>query len=67
MGGLQGGVGEWGEECSVKGGDGERFLSNLFLKTVTEGGVTTEAGSLFQYFTTLTEKAVLLIRPWLAT
>ncbi len=27
---------------------------NLFLKTLTEGAVTTEAGSLFQYFTTLT-------------
>ncbi len=25
----------------------------LFLETLTEGAVTTEAGSLFQYFTTL--------------
>ncbi len=29
-------------------------FSNLFLKTLTEGALTTEAGSLFQYFTTLT-------------
>ncbi len=26
---------------------------NLFLKTLTEGAVTTEAGRLLQYFTTL--------------
>ncbi len=42
--------------------------SNLFLKTLTEGAVTTEAGSLFQYFTTLTENADPLLRrrlaPW---
>ncbi len=31
--------------------------SNRFLETLTEGAVTTEAGSLFQYFTTLTENA----------
>ncbi len=38
-------------------GDGERRLSklsrNLFLKILTEGAVTMEAGSLFRYFTTL--------------
>ncbi len=42
--------------------------SNRFLKTLTEGAVTTEAGSLFQYFTTLTENADPLLRrrlaPW---
>ncbi len=32
-------------------------LSNGFFKTLTEGAVTPEAGSLFQYFTTLTENA----------
>ncbi len=42
--------------------------SNRFLKTLTEGAVTTEAGSLFQYFTTLTENTDPLLRrrlaPW---
>ncbi len=42
--------------------------SNRFLKTLTEGAVTMEAGSLFQYFTTLTENAGPLLRrrlaPW---
>ncbi len=44
------GGGRWGK-TSVQ------TFSNLFLKTLTEGAVTTEAGSLFQYFTTLTENA----------
>ncbi len=47
-----GGVEEWGDESSVQ------TFSNLFLKALTEGAVTTEAGSLFQYFTNLTENAV---------
>ncbi len=58
------GVGRWmgyGGECSVNGGNGERLLSKLsinrFLKILTEGAVTTEGGSLFQYFTALTENA----------
>ncbi len=51
------GVGEWGDECSVNGGDGERLLSNLFVTALTEGAVTMEVGSLFQYFRTLTESA----------
>ncbi len=34
-----------------------QIFSNLFLKIFTEGAVTTEVGSLFQYFTTITEKA----------
>ncbi len=36
------------------------------LKKLTEGAVTTEAGSLFQYFTTLIENADPLLRRWLA-
>ncbi len=39
-------MGGWGK-TSV------RTLPNLFLKTLTQGAVTTEAGSLFRYFTTL--------------
>ncbi len=41
-------------------------FSNLFLKKLAEGAVTTEAGSLFQYFTTLTKNADPLLRRWLA-
>ncbi len=59
--------GKWGDECSV---NGERLLSKLSptfsSKTLTEGVVTTEAGSLFQYFTTLTENADPLLRRLLA-
>ncbi len=36
---------ERGDECSVNGGDGERLISNIFLKILTEGAVTTEVGS----------------------
>ncbi len=65
-GGWQKGVGE----CSVNGGDVEKLLSKDFsksyLKTMTEGAVTMEVGSLFQYFTTLTENADPLLRRWLA-
>ncbi len=36
------------------------------MKTLTGGAVTTEAGSLFQYYsTTLTEKGDHLLRRWL--
>ncbi len=42
-------------ECLVIGEVGEGLLCNIFLKTLTEGAVTTEAGSLFQYFTTLAD------------
>ncbi len=60
-----GGGGEnWGDECSVNGEDGETS-SNLFLKMLMNRAVTTEAGSLFQYFTTLTEMADPLLRRWL--
>ncbi len=67
MGGVQlgGGLGNWGDESSVNGEDGVRLLSNLFLKILSEGAVTTEVGSLFQYFKTLTEKADPLLWRWL--
>ncbi len=41
------------------------ILPNLFLVVFIEGDVTTEAGSLFQYFTTLTEKTDPFFRRWL--
>ncbi len=41
-------LGRWGKS-SVQ------TISKFFLKTLTEGAVTTEAGNLFQYFTTLTK------------
>ncbi len=44
----------------------DQTLSTLFLKALTEGAVTTEAESLFQYFTTLTENADTLLWRWLA-
>ncbi len=37
-------------------------FSKLFSKTLTEGAVTAEAGSLFRYVITLTEKAGNLLR-----
>ncbi len=52
-------LGKWGK-TSVQ------TFSSRFLKTLIEGAVTTEAGSLFQYFTTLTENADHLPRRWLA-
>ncbi len=48
-------IGEWG-----------KTFSKLFLKALTEAAVTTEADSLFQYFTTLTENADPLLRRWLS-
>ncbi len=53
---------EWGGEKKTP----VQTFSNRFLKTLTEGTVTSEAGSLFQYFTTLTENADPLLRRWLA-
>ncbi len=61
-GGGGGGVGKWGDECSVNVGD----FSYLFLKTFTEGAVTTEVASLFHYFITLAENADPPLRRWLA-
>ncbi len=57
LAGGMGGVGVWGDECSVNGGDGERLLPNLFVTALTEGALTLEVGSLFQYFRTLTKGA----------
>ncbi len=60
------GVREFGRsDFSQWGKTSAQTFYNLFLKRPTEGGVTTEAGSLFQYFTTLTEKADPLLRQWL--
>ncbi len=55
IGGVSGQCGRWGK-TSVQ------TFSNLFLKALTEGAVTTEAGSLFQHFTTLTENADPFLR-----
>ncbi len=75
MGGVQvgrgWGVGESGVWVSVQSmGIWEKTsvqtFSNRFLKALTEGAVTTEAGTLFQYFTTITENADPLLRRWLA-
>ncbi len=54
-GGLESVLSQWGRwgKTSVQ------TFPSRFLKTLTEGAVTAEAGSLFQYFTTLTEKADL--------
>ncbi len=69
MGGVQlGWEGQRIEEMGVKpirGMTTIQTFSNLFLNILTAGAVTTEAGSLFQYFTTLTEKADPLLRQWL--
>ncbi len=57
------GVREFGRsDFSQWGNTSVQTFSNLFLKIPTEGAVTTEAGSLFQYFTTLTEKADPLLQ-----
>ncbi len=65
-----GGVGEWGNKCSVNGGRWGRIsvqnFFNLYLEILTEGAATTEIGSLFQYFTTLAENADPLFLRWLA-
>ncbi len=64
------GIGKLGDECSITW---ERWrktsvqtFSHLFLETLTEGAVTTEAESLLQYFITLTENAgpLLWLAPW---
>ncbi len=67
MGGVQ--VGRGGVSVQPIGEMRKGFCPNFlqpFLKTLTEGTVTTEAGSSFQYFTTLTENANLLLRQYLA-
>ncbi len=64
-GGMEG-VGKWVDEFSVDGGDGKRLSSKFSFLFLTEEAVTTEAGGLFQYFTTPTENADPLLRQWLA-
>ncbi len=67
MGGVQ--VGRGGGVFSQWGGWGKataKIFSKRFMKTLTESAVTTESGSLFQYFTTLTESADPLLQWWLA-
>ncbi len=60
MGGAQvrwGGVGEREMSVQAMGEMGKNFCPKFrqtFLETLTEGGITTETGSLFQYFTTIT-------------
>ncbi len=73
MGGEQvgwGGGREMGDGCPFNGGDFGKIsvgtFSNPFLKILTEGLVSTEVRSLFQYFTNLTENDYPLLRRWLA-
>ncbi len=67
MGGGRGKGGGWVfSQWGRWGKTSVQTFSNRFLKTLTEGAVTTEAGSLFQYFTTLTENVDPLLRRWLA-
>ncbi len=57
---LDGGEGGCGDAFNSIGACGKASIqtsTNLVLKTLIEEAVTTEAGSLFQYFTTLTENA----------
>ncbi len=68
MGGMQvgRGVGKWGGGVFSQWGRWAKTpvqtFSWRFLKTLTEGAVTREAGSLFQCFTCLTENADPLLR-----
>ncbi len=64
-------AGRYKKSVQSMGETGKDFCPNFlqsFLETLSEGAVTTEAGSLFQYFTTLTENADPLLRrrlaPW---
>ncbi len=50
---------------SKMGKNSAHTFSNLSLKILTEGAVATEAGCLFQYFATLTEKLGPLLWWWL--
>ncbi len=61
-----GAVNDWraggrGEGIVEMGKISFQTFSNLFLKILTEGAVTTESGNLFQHFTTPTEKADSLL------
>ncbi len=64
-GGKGGGRGAGGLSVQSMGEIGEDFCPNV-LQPFLEGAVATEAESLLQYFTTLTENADPLLRRWLA-
>ncbi len=66
MGGVQVGRGVGVQSMGELGKTSVQIFSNRFWKTLTEGAVTTETGSLFQYFTTFTDYADPLLRRWLA-
>ncbi len=68
-GGKGGGRGKGGMSVQSMGEMGKDFCPNFlqpFLETLTEGAVTTKAGNLLKYFTTLTENADPLLRRRLA-
>ncbi len=64
MGSGEGRVKEGGVSIHSMGEVGKdvQTSSKRFLKTLAEGAVRTEAGSLFQYITTFTENADPLLR-----
>ncbi len=69
MGGVQVDFGNGGTSVQPMGEMGKVFYPNVlrpFLEKMAEGAVTTEAGSLFQYFTTPTKNADSLFWRWLA-
>ncbi len=66
MGGVQVGRGVGVQSMGELGKTSVQIFFNRFLKTLAEGAVTTETGSLFQYFTTYTDNANPLLRRWLA-
>ncbi len=69
MGGVQVGKGGEGRSVQSMGEIWKDFCPQFlqpFLQILTKGAVTTEARSLFQYFTILTENADPLLRRWLA-
>ncbi len=57
-------IDRWSEKCDG-GKTSVQTKSNHFLNMLTEGAVTMEVRKLFQYFTTLVEKADPLLRQWL--
>ncbi len=63
VGGKGGGEGWVFSQWGRRGKTSVQTFSSHFLKKLTEGAVTTEAGSLFQYFTTLTDGSHLGV-PW---
>ncbi len=59
-------MGRGGEGRAGGGETSVLTFSSPFMRTLTEGAVTTEGGSLFQYFTTLAENVDPFLRRWLA-